>query len=168
MGVQATGWTDAQSVQCRKIFQMYDVRKEGKILISEVGKILRAMGLNPTNKEIQRLVAGHKANDKVDLHFLLQVGPKFARDKPVVTETQVVECLAQYDKGGKGTIPSTDLKSLLTDMGEKLTESEVDEVLQGLGPNVNLEAFAKMLFDDSKTKNESEILDDTGFDDIDD
>ena len=53
-----------------------------------------------------------------------------------------------FDKDGSGMINSAELRHLLTTLGERLTDDEVEQLLNGLEDkhgNVNYEEFVRML-----------------------
>ncbi|KAG9042159.1 SCF ubiquitin ligase complex subunit cdc4 [Tulasnella sp. UAMH 9824] len=54
-----------------------------------------------------------------------------------------------FDKEGNGFIGAGELRYVLTQLGEKMTDAEVDELMKGVqvGPdgNVNYETFTRML-----------------------
>jgi myosin light chain 6 len=58
------------------------------------------------------------------------------------------EALRVFDKDGNGLINSAELRHVLTSLGEKLTDDEVDALLTGLEDSqgqVNYEEFIKMV-----------------------
>ena len=57
-----------------------------------------------------------------------------------------IEGLRVFDKDGNGFINSAELRHVLTSLGEKLTDDEVDLLLQGIEDGqgqVNYEEFVK-------------------------
>jgi myosin light chain 6 len=59
-----------------------------------------------------------------------------------------IEGLKVFDKEGNGFINSAELRHVLTSLGEKLTDEEVDQLLQGAEDSqgqVNYEDFVKMV-----------------------
>lgn len=51
----ATQLTDEQMAECQEVFSMFDKNGDGTISISELGLIMRKLGLSPTEAELQVL-----------------------------------------------------------------------------------------------------------------
>ena len=45
--------TDEQMAECQEVFSMFDKNGDGTISISELGLIMRKLGLSPTEAELQ-------------------------------------------------------------------------------------------------------------------
>ena len=137
--------------KCKEVFTLFDTNGEGTIMASQVGEVLRASGQTPTNKEIQKAIAGRKATDEVDWYFFLPIAQKMAKGKQV-TEEEFLDCLLQNENletSGKNSVRAADLRDVLIKMGERLTEAQVDEVLQGQGENIDCRKFVKMMMGDT-------------------
>ncbi|KAL6942272.1 hypothetical protein ACO0QE_003441 [Hanseniaspora vineae] len=116
----------------KDIFTLFDKKNEGKIGTNQLGDFLRAVGYNPTNALVNELSG-------TNLSFTLN-----EIDQLVLDNKQVLEATTQasvqdfmkafqvFDKDGSGKISIGDLKYMLTGLGEKLNEDEVDEVLKGV------------------------------------
>lgn len=49
----------------------------------------------------------------------------FKNKKEVDAEREIRDAFKVFDKDGKGTVPTSELRAVLTSMGERLTEEEV-------------------------------------------
>jgi len=125
----------------------------------------RALGQNPTESEVRKLVHDHRADERVTFEVflpILQVGrlcwtlencplnyPHFqaiCSRQSTDTAEDFVEGLRHFDKDGNGFISSAELRHLLTTMGEKLSDEEVEQLLVGQEDshgNVNYEDFVR-------------------------
>ena len=78
------------------------------------------------------------------LPMLQDVSSKPIRD----TVDDFVEGLKHFDKEGNGLISAVELRHLLTGLGEKMSEEEVEQLIHGKEDsqgNINYEEFVKMV-----------------------
>ena len=54
-------------------FLLYDNRGDGKIPVSMIGDVIRALGQNPTGSEVKKLVQEHRADDRVTFEVFLPI-----------------------------------------------------------------------------------------------
>lgn len=97
------------------------------------------------------------------IHFKLQIDadgsgtidfPEFLtmmarKMKDTDSEEEILEAFKVFDKDGNGFISAAELRHIMTNLGEKLTDEEVDEMIReadidGDG-QINYEEFVKMM-----------------------
>ena len=64
------------------------------------------------------------------------------------SEQELLEAFKVFDKNGDGLISAAELKHVLTSIGEKLTDAEVDEMLREVSDGsgeINIKQFAALL-----------------------
>merc|ERR1712107_356852 len=118
--------------------------------VNQAGEVLRALGTNPTEGEVKKLIQSRcKEKDarvtfEMFLPMLQDVSSKPIRD----TVDDFVEGLKHFDKEGNGLISAVELRHLLTGLGEKMSEEEVELLIHGKEDsqgNINYEDFVKMV-----------------------
>merc|ERR1719213_1129533 len=98
----------------------------------QVGEVLRALGQNPTETEVQRLVQDYlKKDDRISFETFLPILQTVSSKKITDTVEDFVEGLRHFDKDGNGFITSAELRHMLTSLGEKMTEEEVESLIHG-------------------------------------
>jgi len=119
----------------RDCFSLFDKTGENKIAFYEVGECLRAIGLNPTNAEVLK-VLNHPSQDEMNSKLV-----SFEEFIPMLSQVQrhavktsisaMADGLKVFDNEGNGTVSAHELRHVLTTLGEKLTEEEVEQLFVG-------------------------------------
>ena len=121
----------------------------GTITTKELGTVMRSLGQNPTEAELQDMINEVDAdgNGTIDFpEFLTMMARKM---KDTDSEEEIMEAFKVFDKDGNGFISAAELRHVMTNLGEKLTDEEVDEMIaeadvDGDG-QINYEEFVKMM-----------------------
>ncbi|KAK3091869.1 hypothetical protein FSP39_023253 [Pinctada imbricata] len=106
---------------------------------------MRSLGQNPTEAELQDMINEVDAdaiamygpiqinccgigNGTIDFEeFLLMMARKM---KDTDSEEELREAFRVFDKDGNGFISAAELRHVMTNLGEKLTDEEVDEMIK--------------------------------------
>jgi calmodulin len=121
--------------ECREVFDLFDKDKDGSITTKELGDVMRALGANPTNTELQEMIAEvDKDNSgKIEFNEFLDLFARKMKDPD--TEEDLIEAFKIFDKDGSGNISASELRHVMTTLGEKLTEEEADEMIREADTN---------------------------------
>uniref|UniRef100_A0A8B9RE27 Myosin, light polypeptide 3, skeletal muscle n=1 Tax=Astyanax mexicanus TaxID=7994 RepID=A0A8B9RE27_ASTMX len=148
LAVCCTFWT-LDLLLFLEAFGLFDRVGDNKVAFNQVADIMRALGQNPTNKDVKKILgdpsADDMANKRIDFDtFLPMLKTVDAAQKG--TYDDYVEGLRVFDKEGNGTVMGAELRIVLSTLGEKMAEPEVDALMQGQedeNGSVNYEAFVK-------------------------
>lgn len=119
------------------------LQKDGKIPKASVPTALRAAGLNPSEEKIKEIMATATDIDLPGYEALVQ-----AHDDKTDTPEAVKEAFRVFDKDMNGTVSVAEFRHIMTTMGEKYTEEEFRDLIQGFDDNgfIHYEKFVnKML-----------------------
>ena len=143
--------SDKDLCEFREAFSLFDKSGDEKIDSEQVGDLLRALGCNPTVAEASKIAKelDPEGTRRVSFEEFLPVLLSCKSKESSLGEQEFVNGLRTFDMDGTGTISIAELRHVLTSLGEKLTEAQVDASLQMLPESersrgqVNYEEFVK-------------------------
>ena len=140
----------------KEAFSLFDKDGDGTITTKELGTVMRSLGQNPTEAELQDMINEVDADGngtyilKSIIHIWTQsvIGwhmidsfwishqpgtidfPEFLslmarKMKDTDTEEELIEAFKVFDRDGNGFISAAELRHVMTNLGEKLTDEEV-------------------------------------------
>jgi len=116
----------------REAFSLFDDRGDDKIPKNLFGEVVRALGLNPTEGQIKSTIQNIKA-ERISFEEFMPLYDSLAKKKDnTMSEEELIEGLKVFDKEQNGNISSAELRHLLTNLGERLSDEEVEQLLSGL------------------------------------
>ena len=144
---------DEISPECRKeyqdAFEMFDKDKDGAITARELGNMMRSIGQNPTDEEVNAMIKEVDLNSdgKIELDEFITL---MSRNSPdTQTEDEVINAFRVFDKEGNGLIATAELKHIMMTIGDKMTEAEADEMIHEADIDddgvINYEEFVRMM-----------------------
>ena len=110
------------------------IKKSGEVLNifdvfpKDLGTVLRSVGMNPTQMELQDMINQVDGERKGTIEFHEFLNMVEGRKDYVESEDEVLAAFRVFDDEGTGFVSADELREVLTSLGEKLTEEEVEEL----------------------------------------
>lgn len=141
--------TEEQVAEFREAFKIFDKDGDGKIDRTELGTVMRALGQNPTQREIDDLVNEIDQNNDSVINFAEFLTMMARQVKEQDVEAEILEAFKVFDADGDGKISQAELIRVLTTIGEKLSEEEAKQMLEAADTDsdgqIDIEEFARVL-----------------------
>ncbi|GMM57594.1 hypothetical protein DAKH74_042100 [Maudiozyma humilis] len=145
---QNTPLTADQIAEFKETFDLFDKDHSGSISASELKTVMKSLGLNPTDDEVQDLVReiDIDGNNMIEFNEFLTLMSKQITSND--TEQELIEAFKVFDTNGDGVISVSELKAVLKSIGEDLSEEELNQMIQEVSKGtgvINIEQFASLL-----------------------
>ena len=122
----------------QEAFQLFDQKGDGRVQVSQIGDILRALGQNPTESDVKKLTHNHRPGEhkslngssqckqlnfiglieeRITFEVFLPILQTICKNRSSDTAEDFIEGLRHFDKDGNGYISSAELRHLLTTLG---------------------------------------------------
>eukprot|EP00055_Hartaetosiga_balthica_P000171 m.135870 g.135870 ORF g.135870 m.135870 type:complete len:152 (-) comp10261_c0_seq1:229-684(-) len=139
--------------QFREAFALFDKKGDGNVRVGDLGTVLRALGQNPTEASVTKIQAEldpeGSGEKRINFEEFLPIMERVKDQRPAGTEADYIEGLRVFDKDQNGTINAAELRHVLTSLGEKLSDEDVDALLANVQIDstgtVNYEEFVRMV-----------------------
>ena len=139
--------TEEQISEFKDVFSLFDKNGDNTIQAKQLGTVMRALGHNPTDAEIQDMI--QQDDDVINFNRFKQIMANKMKDD--TNEEELREAFRAFDRDGQGRISAAELKHVMTSLGEKLKDEEVDDLFSEAGIDlegeIDYEDFITMMMD---------------------
>merc|ERR1711953_1404166 len=124
-----TKLSEKQIAEYEESFSFFDKDGDGLIQKHELGIVLRNIGMKPTEAELQDMVNEVDADHDGSVNFLEFLEMMSRSSESGNTQEEIREAFKVFDKNGNGYIETDELRQVMANLGEKLTEAEVQNMM---------------------------------------
>ncbi len=122
----------------------------GSISIDELRGVMKSLGQNPTDEELARMIQSVDDNGNNEIDFqeflILMNSTKSMCDDP---DRELRDAFAVFDSDGSGLISRSELKGLLNNLGQVLSDEEIDAMMNVVDKDgngeIDFEEFKAMM-----------------------
>jgi len=157
---QSTGvdsMTEEQIEEFKEAFNLFDKNGDGTITPKQLGTAMRSFGQNPTDDQLRDMTneVDCDGNGTIDFPEFLVMMSRQMRE----SEDEIKEAFKVFDKDGTGSISAAELRHVMSNLGEKLTDAEIEEMVREADVNgdgqVNYDQFVQMMMQSNRVDSPS-------------
>ncbi|XP_055602120.1 calmodulin-A-like [Uranotaenia lowii] len=141
--------TKEQIQELREAFSLFDRNADGTITARDLGMVLRSLGKNVSDAEVDELLKDVSTDVQGRIQFGDFLAMMTVRLKDFNNEEELKEAFRIFDRDGNGMISAEELKVALKSFGEQLSDEEVEELLREADVNcdgqIDYEEFVRMI-----------------------
>ena len=133
----AESLTEDQQEEFKEAFVLFDKDGDGTVSAKELEVVMRAIGLNPTEEEIQRMMDEIVPENDGEIEFegFMELMAKKLKETEI--EDELKEAFKSFDKTKKGYYTLEDLKDMVYTYGERIPDDEIQKMFEEQDYNKN-------------------------------
>lgn len=124
------GVTEEQMAEYKEAFSLFDKSGTGVISSRELGNLMKSLGQTPTEAELRDLVNEIDINGDGEIDFGEFVSLMARQVSDHDAEEELREAFKIFDRNEDGFISPSELRLVMTNLGEKLTDEEIDDMIR--------------------------------------
>merc|ERR1711874_106899 len=121
--------TEKQIAEYKESFIFFDKDGDGLISKSELGTVMSNIGMNPTEAELQDMVNEVDADHDGFVNFEEFLDMMSKSSESGNTQEDIRAAFKVFDKNGDGFISESELRHVMENLGEKLTEEDIQTMM---------------------------------------
>lgn len=114
----------------KKTFELFDGENSGYIPITELATVMRALGQNPSDQELEEYVLGYDPSNSGLIHYDSFRALMLKRLKRDDKEKELLDAFRAFDKAGTGNVKCEDLRDAFLAYNKDLNEEQVEEMIK--------------------------------------
>ena len=148
--------TESQLEEFRETFNAFDKDMGGTIDGDELGDLMRTLGQEPTEMELEKMIKLADADGSGDIdfaEFVTLMAHKMADEK---SEATLKAAFSVFDTSGDGFISAEEMRRIMINVGEPVTLDDVEQVIRKVDIDgdgvINYDEFTKVIIEEKATQ----------------
>ena len=145
----AENLSEEKIAEFRAAFELFDKDRDGKITTKELGTVMRNLGQNPTDNELQEMINEVDLDGNGTIDFKEFLGLMVRKMKDTDTEEELMDAFKVFDIDGGGYITADEIRYVMETLGEPLTIDEIEDMIKDADLDsdgqINYEEFVRMM-----------------------
>lgn len=141
--------SEEQRNDIKEAFDLFDTSGTGVIDIKELKVAIRALGFEPKKEEIKKMIADIDKDGSGKLSFSDFLALMTVKMAEKDTKEEILKAFRLFDDDETGTISFKNLKRVAKELGENLTDEELQEMIEEADRDgdgeVNKEEFLRIM-----------------------
>mmetsp|Transcript_11199 Transcript_11199/g.20415 ORF Transcript_11199/g.20415 Transcript_11199/m.20415 type:complete len:162 (-) Transcript_11199:127-612(-) len=140
----AVNLTEDQIEEFQEAFTLFDKDGDGTITAEELGVVMRSLGRKPTMEDLKNMIAevDDDGSGKIEFPEFLQLLTSKLQDTDSIEEMR--EAFGVFDRDKNGSVSASELKHVMDNLGEQVTNEEVEEMIR----EADADGDGELSFDD--------------------
>ncbi|RWR87959.1 calmodulin-like protein 8 [Cinnamomum micranthum f. kanehirae] len=122
--------TEDQITEFQEAFCLFDKDGDGCITIEELATVIRSLGQNPSSEELHDMISEVDVDGNGTIEFAEFLNLMARKMKETDAEEELKEAFKVFDKDQNGYISASELRHVMINLGEKLTDEEVEQMIR--------------------------------------
>nr|CDS34249.2 calmodulin [Hymenolepis microstoma] len=133
-----------------KTFSLFDRNQDGLITTDDLGTVMKSLGVNLSKKELMEMLkeGDFSGDGAIDFKEFVTLAINSVNDAE--NNEQLLNTFRLFDKDNNGFISPAELRQVLTALGEKLHEGQVEEMIRNIDRDrdgrINYDEFIRLIW----------------------
>ena len=127
------GLSEEEIEEIREAFNLFDTDGSGAIDYKELKAAMRALGFETKKEEMQRIIEEIDADGSGEIEFPEFMQMMTGKMGAVDSYEEIMKLFKKFDSSGKGYIDVGDVKSIAKQLGENMSEEDLENMIVQAG-----------------------------------
>ena len=139
---------ESQMSQYRDAFNLFDKNSDGKISTEEFATVIKSIGMNPSEKELEDMMQMAGSDGHIDFNQFVAL--MIGNVKGAPTKQDFFRAFEVYDHEKTGEVNSVEMKHILRTLGDNMSIEDVNALINEADPEgkgvINYREFTDKIF----------------------